>query len=335
MSSFTHAVVNCVVHGEVLVAPFLLALILLNLRLYVVKNDKRKVDTLLNNVKRLCAHTMIVYEKGDLRPMGLFVGWCVAGYISAGAGGGGGDDGSGPTVYLLTFQSRFGTLMSSPPSDLEPPQSSSTSDAAANDDCDMAPGSLLFWERAGSYHYLYYEERVVDCSRFKVRGAQRLVVDSVTQLFRERSSTHHGEGGGGTTVYVSGRPGTGKTTVAALVARELNASVCMDFCPTDPGDTLANVIQRVKPTAKRPLVILLDEADCMIMRAHTQAVQAHKHIPIQVYDKATLNKFLDYVDKFVPHVLLMLTSNRPKDFIDDLDPSYLRVNRVHGVYEIN
>ena len=133
------------------------------------------------------------------------------------------------------------------------------------------------------------------------------------------------------TAYVYGETGAGKTTLATLLALALNADVCIDFCPTDPGDELGCLIQRVKPTPARPLVILLDEAGDMIADVHEKRIAAHRNIPVAMRTKASYNKLLDYVNTTQVPLIVLMTSNRTEQEIDAMDASYLRDGRVHLV----
>jgi hypothetical protein len=96
-------------------------------------------------------------------------------------------------------------------------------DDLAEIECTPA-GSVKFWERDGSFIYgLYYESRVVDCSRFLATPKQQAVVDAIVLP---------GVGAVEDAVAVYPPP---SSTVLRAPATTLNASVCLDFMPTDPG----------------------------------------------------------------------------------------------------
>ena len=128
--------------------------------------------------------------------------------------------------------------------------------------------------------------------------------------------------------FISGQPGTGKSTIASLLTLKLNALLCESFDPTRPGFTLSKLIIRAKPTKEKPLVILFDEVDVMINEIH-HGITPHKNIPIWVHTKSTFNKFLDHM-RFHEHVILIMTSNLTKEQISEkYDPCYLRKGRVN------
>jgi Cdc6-like AAA superfamily ATPase len=128
--------------------------------------------------------------------------------------------------------------------------------------------------------------------------------------------------------FISGQPGTGKSTIASLLTLKLNGLLCETFSPTRPGFTLSKLIIRAKPTREKPLVILFDEVDVMINDIH-HGITPHKNIPIWVDNKSTFNKFLDHM-RFHEHVILIMTSNLTKEQISEkYDPCYLRQGRVN------
>lgn len=132
-------------------------------------------------------------------------------------------------------------------------------------------------------------------------------------------------------VFIYGQPGSGKTVIGMLIAYQLHASYCDDFDPTDPGDNLPNLLEQIEPTEDHPCVIVINESDVMIHKVHYGLIQKHKHIPISITDKSTMNRFREKIE-FFPNILLIETSNLSKESIDNLDPSYLRKGRIDKVY---
>jgi hypothetical protein len=84
---------------------------------------------------------------------------------------------------------------------------------------------------------------------------------------------------------------------------------------------------------KKPIVIVIEEANEMIRAAHKGEVTLHKNVTTQVKSKGTFNTFLDNM-MFHKGVVLILTSNESKEEIDTLCPSYLRRGRVDAYYSM-
>jgi hypothetical protein len=129
-------------------------------------------------------------------------------------------------------------------------------------------------------------------------------------------------------VFISGPPGTGKSTIASLLALKLNAVLCESFDPTLPGYTLAKLKIRANPTKEEPLIILFDEVDEMIGAVH-RGIPPAKLVPIWVRNKRTTTTFLSNMWRS-KHVILIMTSNFSKLQISKkFHPCYLREGRVN------
>ena len=161
--------------------------------------------------------------------------------------------------------------------------------------------------------------------------------------------------------FLTGEPGMGKTTTARLVANKLNAWLCPDleeFIKYDGSwiysfELLYNYIH---PDSLNPMVIVLDEVDDFLF---TMRRNPDPHSPINVIDlrrnsdppKSLVEKdnIENYMFKFSngkkwwsrlldtiqqkKHVILILTTNRPKSFFDKQDTAMLREYRVSKCLE--
>jgi hypothetical protein len=82
---------------------------------------------------------------------------------------------------------------------------------------------------------------------------------------------------------------------------------------------------RISPEQKRPLIVVLEEVDGMVLAMHQNTIKRHEHLPIQVTCKSDRNKWSDRFDcGYYKNVILMMTSNRSLNWFDELDPSYFR-----------
>lgn len=263
---------------------------------YHIVNDEDVGDTVLKHAAKraLCAGQ--VHQNGRARPHGL----CIARDFVCWAG----ED----VVHVLCAPETFGALCT--PYGQHP----------QHDDED----TITVYDRDGSYAGLYYIERALRVRSLEPLPAQAPIVKAMVDAFHA-----HGRH----VALVCGPPGCGKTMLGVLVAKELGASLCKSFCPTDPGDTLACLYRRAEPSADKPLVLVFDEADVLLRAVHAQTIQRHPNVPIAVHNKATWNRFMDDT-KLWDNIVVLLTSNTPKEELDVLDASYLRAGRIDAWHQV-
>jgi len=132
---------------------------------------------------------------------------------------------------------------------------------------------------------------------------------------------------------ITGEPGGGKTFMGILIAKTLNGSICKTYSPTEPGDTLRNLYDTVKPTYESPLILLIDEFDGIIDLIHKNEVKCHDNIPIEVRNKTSWNTLLDDINlNMYPFIVVILTSN--VNINTKYEQSYIRPGRVDLYYEV-
>jgi len=75
--------------------------------------------------------------------------------------------------------------------------------------------------------------------------------------------------------------------------------------------------------------VALDEVDEALVAIKAGSILPHKNIPISVASKPAWNRLFDDIDRgLYPNLIVLMTSNRPMSFIDELDPSFMRGARV-------
>lgn len=128
-------------------------------------------------------------------------------------------------------------------------------------------------------------------------------------------------------VMIAGPSGTGKSQIAKQFTKAVGGTLADDFHPTHAGENFASLIKTVKPSKKKPLVVLLDEGDKTFHRIQNETIKEHEFLVIPVTDKASHNTFMD---RLVEHdnVFIIITMNSSFDDIDRIDPSYTRSGRV-------
>ena len=132
---------------------------------------------------------------------------------------------------------------------------------------------------------------------------------------------------------LTGPSGKGKSHITKYLSRLLayKSIVVEDFDPTSPAQSIEMIINEAKASVDKPLIVMLTEVDKIIDRFHTGKIQPHTNFTIQVREKDSWNALLDYMC-FIDNCIVIMTTNKPYDHFNSLDPSYLRQGRVHKIY---
>ena len=209
----------------------------------------------------------------------------------------------------------------------------------AHADCDREFSRLMAWDGHSKAdvdrHFgdvndtlqtLKFLERNIDITEITAIGEQEKIVSSIISIYNEKKRA---------TIFLHGSCGTGKSTVGLLVAKEVGGSFCHTFNPTNPGDTLHLVVREssLNEESIKPIIIVIEEANSIIHRIHTNQIELHKNIHTLVYNKSTYNTFLDDMILY-KNVILILTSNESIEEISALDPCYLRKGRIDGSFSM-
>ncbi|XWV25132.1 hypothetical protein QJ856_gp0644 [Tupanvirus deep ocean] len=253
-------------------------------------------------LKKLPKRSTIMSEDD---PIGWIWGWPYIGYVMETASTGNFGNSSTLSIYIYTTTKFYEGLMS-------PNKNDTNSKNISN---------ITMWTRTGNFFHLQYSKRQLDVTNFEPLENQKKPIKKIISSYGKKKHN---------VVYIYGEPGSGKSTVPILLAKELKASLCIAFNPTEPGDTIDLVYNSACPSLENPLILVFEEADIMINKIHNNHIERHKNIPTQVMDKTGFNTFLDWIDRgLYPFMILIMTSNRPVADIDYLDPSYLREGRVN------
>jgi hypothetical protein len=189
------------------------------------------------------------------------------------------------------------------------------------------PTALVeYWYRSGSYWDITYKKRFL-CINIIPNKKQREVCKRIIESY---------EINGKCTSFISGQPGSGKSSLLRILGVHFKSCICKQLRITDPNDSIEVLYNYVEPTKKKPLIILFDEIDTMIDKVHNNKISPHKQMPIEVFDKTSYNTFFDDInDNMYPYVILLLTSNKTKEIIDtEFEGCYLREGRVDEYFEI-
>jgi hypothetical protein len=185
---------------------------------------------------------------------------------------------------------------------------------------DVNESKIDYCYRIGDYSYFEYQKSKMYINSNIFTEQQRQIYKNIMEIYNKKNNVK---------CYIYGNINSGKTFLAYLMARELNCYLCDSFNPTEPSDTFSNIYNSINPTAKKPLILLLDEVDIIIHKIHKENISPHKHNTIQVYNKTTWNNMLDKLDYgLYPNVILLLCSNVSANDINKLEASYLRQGRI-------
>jgi hypothetical protein len=179
-------------------------------------------------------------------------------------------------------------------------------------------------ERFGLSGNCYYRSRNLKIC-VQPRPPQQVILDSVKDILKQKKSA---------IVLIHGPPNVGKTMISLIIANDLKGIYCSSMAPWEPGDSLANLYTDAEPTESSPLIVAFDEIDGPLQRIH-EGIPDHKNLRTKVKDKQGWNQMLDEIQMgFYPHLVIILTTNKNPEFINAMDPSYIREHRVDKIFEL-
>jgi SpoVK/Ycf46/Vps4 family AAA+-type ATPase len=183
---------------------------------------------------------------------------------------------------------------------------------------------IYIHERTGTYESAWWRRRERDAYDIPTEEQAALIA-----MIKANQKKHRH-----TVVLLHGPPCTGKSMMGVLLANEYGGNLCETLKPWQPGDSIGQLHAEVEPTPEKPLIIVFNEIDAALMKIH-EGIAPHEKIPIAVADKTGWNGMLDNIDRrMYQDIILIMTSNRDPEFIDSLDPSYIREGRVDIIAEM-
>ena len=179
----------------------------------------------------------------------------------------------------------------------------------------------LYTRTGGNYYHIRYKSSNFTCSNFVPRNKQTEILEDVISYYKNNNRC---------VLMVTGKPGTGKSFMGILITKALNGSICKTYKPTEPGDSIRNLYDSVKPSEMSPLIVMIDEFDLIINMIHKTEIECHETIPIEIRNKTSWNTLLDDVNlNIYPFMIVVLTSNLDKaTIISNYEESYIRPGRV-------
>jgi len=184
---------------------------------------------------------------------------------------------------------------------------------------------ITYWVREGSFWSLTYNSRQLDLPKKEIREVQASAVSEIIKVFNEKSFA---------VCLLYGNAGSGKSMTVYYLCTELlktkiNVNLCDTHAPYDHADNFDSFYNKINPTDNNPLIVVLEEVDGLVFNLHNGKIEQRQDNPIQLKNKTDWNSFLDKFDRGIyPHTILVMTTNKPISWFNDLDPSYLREGRV-------
>lgn len=210
-------------------------------------------------------------------------------------------------LYLITTQKQFDTLVQEK---LDKEEDNSN--------------QITTYDRFGNYYGLEYSKRT-NTIEYIATPKQKEIIENITAHYNDTHNLSRS-----VVCMLSGSTGVGKSTLPFILAREFKGSICKTFNPTDPGDDFSVLYNTVNPEKNNPLIILLDEIDTIISNISNNNIKMHDTIPTKIKDKTSWNSFWDDINRGdFKYTIWILTTNKPFDFFDTIDPSYTREGRVN------
>jgi len=288
-----------------LLVPVCLIIQVFSIKLYRII-DERKTDVILRKLNNNVISANLVYYNSEFKPHSLFFSWYCIGNIYLTEI----NRRMITEIYIITTKEYIDNLMKDPQDEIVPITGKINNSK-----------KITIYNRRGNFFHLSYEESSFSFNK-NIMSNQNTIVHAIIKFYRDNNYC---------TSFISGAPGSGKTTIAYFLAKELNGCICKTFNPTDPGDEIIELIRTANPTPDKPLIVLLDEIDIMINKIHDNKIDTHKHVPVPVRSKTDFNRFLDDVEIHCKNTIFILTSNLSKDVIEanTNDKSYLRNGRVN------
>jgi len=185
--------------------------------------------------------------------------------------------------------------------------------------------TITIYDRLGSFHNPWFRKRKNEIT-ITPRNNQQVIIDKIIEYHNKNKHT---------VVFLHGLPGSGKSMIGQLLTKHYNGTYCDELIPWQPGDTIGGLYTEAEPTENNPLIIAFDEIDNILLKIHNNKIESHKNLPIQIKNKETWNKFFDAIDRHkYKHIIIIMTSNRSNEFINNLDSSYLRKGRINLIFEL-
>ena len=260
-------------------------------------------------------------------PNGWIVGWTDGFYIGfLSCSSGNGPHGPMKNLYIFTSKKFYNTYISKNGDSLLDGEKKNKNKLLSNE-----KKTITLFIREGSYYNLSYLPNNYKAPKklFPPRFTQSLIINEIMNMYDLDTHPY-------VRVLLCSKPGFGKSILAIHLCYELlnrydKVSFVTTWSPTDPNDSFIRMYNKIKPSVKAPLVILLDEIDIMVttMLEGKIILSDASPMPIEIMNKKGWNTFFDSFDiEIYKYVIVIMTSNKHTSYFNNLDPSLLREGRI-------
>lgn len=260
-------------------------------------------------------------------PNGWIIGWTEGFYIGfLSCSSGNGPHGPMKNLYIFTSKKFYNTYISKNGDSLLDGEKKNKNKLLSNE-----KKTITLFIREGSYYNLSYLPNNYKAPKklFPPRVTQTLIINEIMNMYDLDIHPY-------VRVLLCSKPGFGKSILAIHLCYELlnrydKVSFVTTWSPTDPNDSFIRMYNKIKPSVKAPLVILLDEIDIMVttMLEGKIILSDASPMPIEIRNKKEWNTFFDSFDiEIYKYVIVIMTSNKHTSYFNNLDPSLLREGRI-------
>lgn len=185
---------------------------------------------------------------------------------------------------------------------------------------------VTIYDRTGPYTYNWYDKRKVYIHNVTEWPNQEEIMNTIITQYKEKKHA---------VALLWGPPGCGKSMTSLLLSVKLKGNFCNVLKPWMPNSTLASLYTASTPSEESPLIIAMDEFDGPLLKIHNGEIPINEKLPTLITDKTGWNLFFDEIQRgMYPYVIIILTTNKSPDFINELDSSYIRKGRVDYIEEM-
>ena len=190
---------------------------------------------------------------------------------------------------------------------------------------------ITYITKRGEYGYFEYGTRIVNLENTTIHKTLSFY-DTQRELFRDIMNFY--KDNHFCKVFLSGKPGCGKTFFAYLMSHKLGCYLCDVYKGNEPSSNFNEIYTRVRTSNEKPIIVIFDEVDIMISDIRGETKNEHKKYNKEIYDKTSWNSFMDKIEYgMFPNVIILMTSNKKHYEISKNDASYLREGRVNIIRE--